>query len=326
MNRHPVPWPQAWQEALYGPDGFYRGADGPVRHFSTSATGIPHADAVMARAVVALARRQRRSTVVDLGAGRGSLIGQVARAAPDLRCVGVDVVPAPATLPDGVDWWVGAGGEHLPPQVDTCTGALVVAHEWLDVVPTTVARRDAAGVWRAGEVDVRTGQESFDTAVSEEERVWLETWTDADTIVAEVGLTREHALAELYGHLHESSVLVVDYGHVASQRPVEGSLVGYRQGEVQRPLPDGSMDLTAHVAMDALCASMGQDVLVRARQSEILGDLIGPAHVDQRWARSRPAAYLQQVAEHAAAHALSQRGGLGDFWWVLIEPPARLSR
>jgi len=162
--------------------------------------------------------------------------------------------------------------------------------------------------------------------VSAQERAWLRAWADPDTVVAEVGLSRERALAGLCDRLRDSSVLVVDYGHQRGERPVDGSLVGYRHGEVLHPVPDGSMDLTAHVAVDALCASMGDRPVVRSRQRDMLLDLLGSATVDQQLARSQPQAYLQQVAQRAAQHALCRRGGLGDFWWVLIEPPARLAR
>ncbi|HKJ11256.1 MAG TPA: SAM-dependent methyltransferase [Ornithinimicrobium sp.] len=326
MTRLCLPWPRAWQQALYGPHGFYRRRDGPAGHFSTSVAGIPHAGAVMARALAALATRLGRTTVVDLGAGRGELIAHLARAAPHLRAVGVDVVAAPPDLPASVQWWVSPGGEDLPPELDGLTGALVVAHEWLDVVPTTVARRDLFGVWRAGHVNVSTGEESWPHPVREEERAWLEAWADADTEIAEVGLARERALAALRRSVRDCSVLVVDYGHHQGERPPQGTLVGYRDGGMLPAVPNGSMDLTAHVAIDALVASCGEGGVRWARQREMLPDLLDPPPLDAELARPQPAAYLQQVAEQAAWGELCRRGGLGDFWWVLTEPPARLAR
>ena len=51
---------------------------------------------------------------------------------------GLDVVPRPQDLPDDVEWVESPGGAVLPPgwRPDR---ALVVAHEWLDVVPCTIA-------------------------------------------------------------------------------------------------------------------------------------------------------------------------------------------
>jgi hypothetical protein len=86
------------------------------------------------------------------------------------------------------------------------------------------------------------------------------------------------------------------------------------------------MDLTAHVAVDALCASVSEHGVVRARQWEALCDLLGPGGLEQNLARSRPAEYLHQLAEQGARRELCQRGGLGDFWWVLVGSPARLAR
>ncbi len=61
MNAAPrsVPWEVAWQDALYGHRGFYRRTEGPGGHFATSAQGLPHGTALLASAVVALARRHR---------------------------------------------------------------------------------------------------------------------------------------------------------------------------------------------------------------------------------------------------------------------------
>ncbi|MGB7450464.1 MAG: SAM-dependent methyltransferase [Ornithinimicrobium sp.] len=319
MNPRTEPWPQAWHRALYGPRGFYRRAEGPAGHFSTSVAGIPQASTVMARAIVALARRTGRSVVVDLGAGRGSLIQQVRRIDPGLRCVGVDVVAAPPETPAEVEWWVSEGGALLPRELDGLSDVLVVAHEWLDVVPATVARQDPAGTWRAGSVDTRTGEQTWEAPVADEERAWLERWTDPGTDIAEVGLTRERAVADLRGRLRRSTVLLVDYGHLRHERPPQGTLVGYRHGEVLPPVPDGSMDLTAHVAVDALWASLGAGALMRARQREALAELLETPRIDQQLAHTLPSTYLHQLAEQQARRELSRDGGLGDFWWVLAE-------
>jgi hypothetical protein len=77
-------------------------------------------------------------------------------------------------------------------------------------------------------------------------------------------------------------------------------------------VPDGSCDLTAHVAVDTL----GADLL--RRQREVLRDLLGPATPPpHRLASSDPAAYLEGLSRSSALSVLTTPGGLGDFWWAM---------
>ena len=66
-----VPWREAWHEALYGAAGFYRGAEGPAGHFTTSTHGP--LGAALAEAIGRLADREGARHVVDVGCGRGEL-------------------------------------------------------------------------------------------------------------------------------------------------------------------------------------------------------------------------------------------------------------
>ena len=50
-----VTWREAWQDALYGARGFYRGAAGPAAHFTTATHGP--LGAVLAGALASLADR-----------------------------------------------------------------------------------------------------------------------------------------------------------------------------------------------------------------------------------------------------------------------------
>ena len=68
----------------------------------------------------------------------------------------------------------------------------------------------------------------------------------------EVGRARDEAWAGLVGRLRSGVAVAVDYGHVAVARPPAGTLTGFRSGHHVVPVPDGSCDLTAHVAMDSL--------------------------------------------------------------------------
>ena len=58
-----VPWREAWQNALYGPDGFFVAAR-PVQHFRTAVT----ASGLFAEAVLRVVRDEGFDTVVDVGA------------------------------------------------------------------------------------------------------------------------------------------------------------------------------------------------------------------------------------------------------------------
>ena len=149
VRRVMVPWREAWHEALYGPQGFYRGAEGPAGHFTTSThgpLGAPFADALGR-----LADREGVHHVVDVGCGRGELLTHLAVQRPDLRLTGVDVVPRPPDLPDAVAWLRSpGGGDELPRELTDLDDVLVVAHEWLDVVPCTVAEVVGPGPARRG--------------------------------------------------------------------------------------------------------------------------------------------------------------------------------
>lgn len=317
----PLPWDQAWQQALYGPHGCYV-RDSPATHFATSAQGIPGAGALLAEAVLALARRHGCHRVVDLGCGRGELLAGLRARSPDLRLTGVDVVPRPAGL-DVDAWLVSPGGPHLPPGLTDLEDTLVVAHEWLDVVPCSVVARDSSGVWRALTVRV-DGTEELSPALSPDERAWAERWLPDHVQRAEIGLARDRALADLAARLRSGVLVAVDYGHTADTRPAHGTLTGFRSGREVAPLPDGSCDLTAHVAVDSAAQVLyagGRTVRLH-RQSRRLPDLLtsDPATpVDHALATTDPTAYLAALARRAAVRTLTAPGGLGDFWWLECE-------
>ena len=67
-----------------------------------------------------------------------------------------------------------------------------------------------------------------------------------------MGLARDRAWSDLVSRVRRGTVLGVDYGHTLATRPASGTLTAYRSGRVVAPVPDGSCDLTAHVAVDSL--------------------------------------------------------------------------
>lgn len=309
-----VPWHEAWQDALYGSGGFYRRSEGPAGHFTTSTHGP--LGVVLAEALGRMADREGATHVVDVGCGRGELLLALHAARPDLRLTGVDVVERPADLPEGIGWLLSPGGPGLPDGLTDLTDVLVVAHEWLDVVPCPVAEVDGSGTLRSVLVDPATGEESFGDALAGEDRAWCAAhWPSADLAPGsrvEVGLARDRAWAGLLGRVRSGTVLAVDYGHTRATRPESGTLVGYRAGAVVPPVPDGSCDLTAHVAVDSL------DHDERTTQREALAALgLAAASPDHARAHSDPAGYLAALARASAVRALTDPAGFGAFWWVL---------
>ncbi|MGL5819969.1 MAG: SAM-dependent methyltransferase [Phycicoccus sp.] len=315
------PWREAWHEALYGRHGFYRRAEGPAGHFTTSTHGS--FGAVFADAVARLADRDGASRVVDLGAGRGELLGHLRSIRPDLELTGVDVVSRPDVVPDDVTWLVSPGGRSLATGLDDVLAqagpVLVVAHEWLDVVPCTVAEVVGPGVLAEVHVDPATGSETRGGPPTESELSWCARHWPVDGLPVgarvEVGLARDEAwgaLLRVLGRAGGGTALAVDYGHERAHRPPHGTLAGYRDGRLVDPVPDGSCDLTAHVAVD----SLEHDELTTQRAAlHELGLTGAPPPVDV--ARTDPAGYLAALSRSSAVAALTDPGGLGGFRWVL---------
>lgn len=313
-----LPWRDAWHDALYGPRGFYRRAEGPAGHFTTSTHGP--LGAVLADALGRLADREGVHHVVDVGCGRGELLTHLARQRPDLRLTGVDVVERPHDLPDAVAWLRSPGGGVLPDSLDGLDGVLVVAHEWLDVVPCTVAEVVAPGRLAQVLVDPGTGEESTGDAPDDDDLAWCARHWPTDRLPVgarvEVGRSRDRAWGELAARVRHGILLAVDYGHTAGDRPLHGSLTAYRSGSLVPPVPDGSCDITAHVAVD----SLEHDELTTQR--EALHALGSEARTpDHALARTDPAGYLAGLAEASALGALTAPAGLGGFAWVLRRVP-----
>ena len=312
-----IPWPQAWQSALYGPGGLYRRPAGPAGHFATSTQGAPGLGELMARALVTLMEREGLTTFVDVGCGRGELLAHVQALAPSVSCIGVDVVSRPDALPADVVWLESPGGVELPRDLHDLGAALVLANEWLDVVPCTVAQVDADGALREVLVEPRTGEERLGDPLTGPDLLWCQRFWPVDAAEpgdrVEVGLTRDEAWAGLLGRLRTGMAVAVDYGHVAGARPPEGTLTGFRSGHHVVPVPDGSCDITAHVAMD----SLRHDELFDQRTAVRRLGIDGSTRPGHELARADPTAYLLALGEASAAAALTARGGLGDFLWAI---------
>jgi SAM-dependent MidA family methyltransferase len=309
-----TPWKQAWDQALYGESGFYRQVEGPAGHFSTATQGIPQIGEMLARSLLKLMDQEGLDTFVDMGCGRGELLEHVHRLSPQSHCIGVDIVDRPR-LSEPISWIQSPGGGQLPDELDGLSDTLVFANEWLDVVPCPIAEMDEDGELREVLVKVPSGDERLGEIVSGTDREWCQWFWPIDRLEPgdrlEIGETRDTAWDDLLGRIASGLAVAVDYGHTIDSRPPPGSLTGFRQGRQVLPIPDGSCDLTAHVAMDSLTHDELRDQRTALRQLGISGQT--PPH---DLARSDPMAYLRGLSTASAAAALTAKGGFGDFMWA----------
>ncbi|MFG1989681.1 SAM-dependent methyltransferase [Actinoplanes sp. NPDC048988] len=309
-------WREAMTAGLYGPGGFFvRGDDGPAGHFRTSV----HASPLFAGALLRLVERADEALgrpkaldLVDVGAGRGELLATLAAMLPAelsrrVRLTGVEVAPRPSGLPERIAW-----RRDVP---DGIVG-LLIATEWLDNVPLDVADLDDAGHLRKVLVDPATGNESLGGAVDAADLFWLRRWWPGRGR-AEIGWTRDAAWASAVERVRDGWALAVDYGHLRDERPAFGTLTGFRAGRQVTPVPDGSCDVTAHVAMDAVAWAAGTPyTMIRQREAlKALGIDGGRPSMDL--ARTDPAAYVRGLAAAGAAAELIEPAGLGGHWWLL---------
>ncbi|MFI8947411.1 SAM-dependent methyltransferase [Streptomyces sp. NPDC053750] len=320
-------WRDAAQDALYGAAGFYRGAEGPAGHFRTSV----HASPLFAGAVAGLLcrvdealGRPARLDFVDMAAGRGELVTGVLAALPAdvaarTRAYAVEVADRPEGLAPCIEWLAE------PPRGLT---GLLFANEWLDNVPVEVAEVDAAGVARR--VLVRDdGAERLGEPVDGAEAEWLARWwplPGEEGLRAEIGLPRDAAWASAVSALDAGLAVAADYAHTAGARPPFGTLTGFREGRETAPVPDGSCDLTAHVALDACAAAHAARcapectpprALLRPQREALRALGVTGARPPLALASTDPAAYVRALAGASQAAELIAAGGLGDFQWLL---------
>jgi SAM-dependent MidA family methyltransferase len=318
-------WREATEHALYGPHGFYR-RERPGDHFRTSA----HASPLFAEAIVTLARLSSAQMIIDVGAGGGELLRELHGRAPDVELVGIDLAARPPDLPNSVGWVSTFFDlETRPVSRDHAEGALVdvlvVANEWLDDVPVDVVAVDDAGQTTLVHVDPSSGEELPGEAPAGADAEWLTHWWPLDGIKegrrAEIGRTRDNAWAETVRHVHRGVLVAIDYWHRRADRPPNGTLTGYRAGRLVTPIPDGSCDITAHVALDA-CASAGVDAgaiatLLTTQRIALRALGVDGTPPDVSLASSDPAAYVTALSHASRAAELLDPAGLGGFGWLV---------
>jgi SAM-dependent MidA family methyltransferase len=279
--------------------------------------------------------------VVDVGAGRGELLTTLRSllgAEPDqpgagpggsrttparptqrrvhslrkrVRWVGVELAGRPAGLASAIGW-----RREVP---DGVLG-LLLATEWLDNVPLDLAELDDAGRVRRVVVDTASGVESLAGLVDAAEAFWLARWwpgLHAAGDRAEIGWTRDLAWADAVSSVQRGCALAVDYGHLRTERPRWGTLTGFRGGRQIQPVPDGSCDITAHVAIDSAAAGAGSAYEIRSQRDALRALGVDGRRPPLGLASTDPAAYLRALGAAGAAAELIDPAGLGGHWWLL---------
>jgi SAM-dependent MidA family methyltransferase len=311
-------------EALYGPHGFYR-SEQPADHFRTSAAATPRFGETLATLVArvdAALGSPQALTVVDMGAGDGQLLSSLLAVLPQgirTRCepIAVELRPRPPAIDDGIRW------VSEPP---TDIVGVVIANEWLDNVPCNVLElvddelRDVL-------VEPHTGSEQIGGQASNQDASWVNKWWPIKSLGdrAEVGSTRDAAWRAVLSRMERGAAIAIDYGHTLDERASgafgQGTVTGYRRGRQVAPTPDGSCDITAHVAMDACSAAgvqSGATETAMLRQREALKRLeLSTTKPDQSLAAVDPARYVAGLSRASQAAELMDPDSLGALWWLV---------
>lgn len=324
-------WRSAWSQGAYGEGGFALAVGNPPQaHFATAAEDPAMAEllaAELVRVAASLTPSTGTSTpangadvvataagrvdVVDAGAGGGELLAGLLRSLPAglaarVQATAIDLRTAPDHFRATPDhrWLAGDAATVCPP-----TRGLIIAHEFLDDVPCDVAVLHPDG-WRYLMV-TPDGTESDGATVDAADAEWLQRWGPdaAAGTRMEIGRPRDEAARMLATRLTAGALVIVDYTTTAADRTArfsDGTLTGFRDGHQCLPRPDGSMNLTAHVAIDSVAASLEPfgEVHVRTVADVAQYHLVGKplAFADRmRWAN------------------VGDRGSWGGFSWLTLD-------
>jgi SAM-dependent MidA family methyltransferase len=263
------PWIDGWEEAAFGADGFYRHQH-PYEHFATSVSKDALAPYLLPYLLGALEHLDS-VTVIDIGAGDGDLGVQLytllnASLRPRVLFLALDIRARPTHLHEAIQWIQGDARETIA--TIEAGNLFLIAHEFLDDLPCDVVEVDAAGLIHLGVVDDQTQElivgPVLGLAEHQQQLTWLTNWWPAQRPLMriEVGSRRDDFWALATSRITAGFAIAIDYGHVKAERERGlwdgGTLTGYRDSKTVTPVTNRSVNLTAHVAMDAVAhASAG---------------------------------------------------------------------
>ena len=305
--------------ALYGEHGFYTsgGQAGRRGDFITSPEVGPLFGAVVARWVDAEWRRLGEPadfTIVEVGAGPGTLARSVLASAPQWRdrYVAVEVSDAQRRQhPAGVRSVAGLPRHAL-------ASGVVIANELLDNLPFRLAVFD--GAWREAAVSLGRNSEFVETTLAADpEWAWL---PDVATLGTRLPVQERAArfVAEASEIVRQGSVLIFDYCTAATAQlaaqPWRDWLRTYRgHGRGEHYLRDpGEQDITAQVCVDQLPAPQ----VIESQRNFLcrwaIDDLVEEGRQAWTAAAARPdVAALTMRSRAREAEALLDPHGLGGF-------------
>lgn len=332
-----MPFERFMARALYDPDGGFFGS-GPLRStksgdFLTSPEVSPWFGRTLARCVEPWLRHDGQSTLVEVGAGSGTLLTPLAEALGSTldRAVAIDASPAArAALADL--------GFETRDDMSALKGPIrgaIVANELLDNLPMRLGVRSGSG-WEERWVGSDGDLLRLVEAPARSETIdWLEAFAGPvpDGGVVEVQLDAAQWLRDAMALLESGLVVIVDYGATAEElapRRAIGTLRTYRAHHLGPDplLEPGATDITADVNFTALLGVADDAGATAAlhRQDDFLTEFgLRDTMVDLRkqeleLARGDDAmARLEVRSELKDAETLLHPRGLGDFRVLVIE-------
>ena len=326
----PLPFEDYMTACLYDPEGGFF-TTGPLRSvesgdFLTSPEVSPWFGRMLGRLVAGLGIED--PTVIDVGAGSGSLLGSLVEelggavavsaveASPAARRALAKVIPVEN---------VHASLDELP---EVFSG-VVIANELLDNQPVALAVKTESG-WEERWV----GNDSAVFAlVAVPCRPDVAAWCEAfagdvpEGGMVEVQLAASELVGAILERITEGALVVVDYGGTAEElepRRTQGTLRTYRSHHLgPGPLLEpGATDVTVDVNFTAMMAAAevaGASVELH-RQDDFLrslglGDVIRDLRTDElaEAADGDPIERLKLRADRTDAETLLHPRGLGDF-------------
>ncbi len=280
------PWLDSWNQANRD---FYT-SHHAEQHFQTPVHASTRTAQTLANLLTNLEESTKDLAIIDVGSGSGELLRQLSTRVPkSTTLIGIDQRPRPADLPTRIVWQqreLAEGDSEILGSAESVNGILV-AHEFLDDIACPIVELDDQVRPRVVLVDPTSGAEDLgpllgdpaaDRYLGNTTRVeaadWLDRWWPPTRAFArrEIGTTRDRVWRGLTQTIDNGYCVAIDYAHHRADRAAGlwdgGTMKGFANGAPRSAVPDGSMNITAHVALDA-CAGPRSAI---HHQSELLGD------------------------------------------------------